>query len=177
MLDSLEQLHAAMIAKLREKLPSIANVDEYPVIKRKIQIPAVLVELSELTPGDDSGTGTTAFIGRFQARAIVDPNQTKAELVVRELAARVAVAVKHETWGIEVSAAEIVGDITEDSFKPDLDGYLVWLVEWTHQFELGDESWPYPDETGQTIMIGIYPDTGDGKADLYWEAGRAPDAP
>lgn len=175
MLENLAQLHAAIVAGLRDKLKGVPTVDAYPVIQRRIHLPAVLVELAEMEPGDDPGTGETALVGRFQARAIVDPNHACAALLVRELAARIAVAITHETWGLPIGVAQLV-QIGEDAFKPELDGYIVWVVEWTHEFHLGETVWPYPDESGLTIMLGMYPETGAGKQGSYWPVGSEPPA-
>lgn len=175
MLDNLNQLHDAIVAGLRAKLAGVPTVDAYPDIERRIHLPAVLIELAEMEPGDDPGTGETALVGRFQARAIIDPNASRANMLVRELAARVAVALAHETWGLEISIARLV-QIGEDAFKPELDGYLVWVVEWTHEFHLGDATWPYPDESGLSVMLGMYPETGEGRAAHYWPLGEEPPA-
>ncbi|MCL2829419.1 MAG: hypothetical protein FWD77_01625 [Betaproteobacteria bacterium] len=172
MLDSLGQLHAAIVNGLRQKIPETITVGAYPEIERSLKLPAVLVELSEIDPGEDPGTGETALIAHFQARAIFDPAQKNAELLVRELAAQIAVAITHETWGVPVSVAQML-QIGEDAFKPELDGYLSWMVEWTHQFNIGPQNWPWPDSTGLCILLGIYPETGAGKEDKYWQLGDA----
>ncbi|MCW5319631.1 hypothetical protein D5039_00075 [Verminephrobacter aporrectodeae subsp. tuberculatae] len=171
MLDNLGQLHNAIVAGLRAKIEGAPTIDAYPVIERRIVLPAVLIELAQMEPGADPGTGETALIGSFQARAIVDPNARNADLAVRELAARIAVAITHETWGLDVGVAQLV-QIGEDAFKPELDSYLVWLVEWTHQFHLGRTAWPYPDDTGKTLVIGMYPATGFGHEDDYMVPGE-----
>lgn len=155
-IDSLAELHRAIIEVLVCKLKHIATVDAYPRLQRRIALPLVLIELSELEPGDDPHTGVTAFVGRFQARAIVDPNLELAELVVRELAANVAIAITHENWGLPINMAKL-SRISEAISKPDLEGYLIWSVEWTHEFHLGVPIWPYPDETGQKLLTGIAP--------------------
>lgn len=175
MLDNLEQLHDAIVAGLRVKLAGVPTVDAYPVIERRIHLPAALVELAEMEPGTDPGTGETALIGRFQARAIVDPNAQNADMMVRELSARIAVAITHETWGLDVGVAQLV-QIGEDAFKPELDGYIVWVVEWTHEFHLGTTAWPYPDDTGKTLLVGLHPGTGPGKEDGYMVPGQEPPA-
>lgn len=175
MINNLAELHTALVAGLQTKLTGIPTVEAYPLIHRRIVLPAVLVELSEIDPGSDPGTGETALIGHFQARAIVDPNQTDANMQVRELAARIAVAITHENWGLEIGVSRLL-QVGEDAFKPELDGYLSWMVEWTHEFYLGETVWPYPDETGLTLMLGLYPDTGAGKENLYWESGADPES-
>lgn len=170
-LDNLEQLHEAIKTGLIAKLPGVPTIDHYPKIGRRITIPAVLIEMSELEPGTDPGTGETAFVGRIQARAVVDPNSAKAEIMVRDLAARIVMAIQHESWGLPIGVADFV-QAGEDGMKPELDSYLVWLVEWTHEFHLGELVWPYPDESGLTIMLGLEPETGLGNELKYWPSGE-----
>ena len=124
MIDSLAQLHTAIVSGLRSKVDGVPTVEAYPVLQRRIGLPAVLVELAEMEPGDDPGNGATALIGRFQARAIVDPNAAQADLQMRELAARVAVALTHETWGLPITMAHLI-QIKNNAFKPKLNKYLI----------------------------------------------------
>lgn len=173
MLDNLAQLHTAIVAGLKAKMPTIPTIAAYPNIKRRVTLPAVLVELDEIEPGTDPGTGETALIGRMQARCIIDPSLPDADILVRELAARVAVALQAETWGLPIGVASLV-QIGEDGFKPELDGYIVWLVEWTHEFHLGEPSCPWADESGLVIMLGVYPEVGTGKEPAYWPVGDEP---
>lgn len=159
-LESLASLHQAIVAGLRCKLKSPWLIAAYPDIQRTIELPAVLIELVELVelePGDDPGTGETALIARLQARVIVDPTRTQAEMWVRELAAQVAVAITHEQWGLPVTPAQL-GRITEAMIRPDLEGYLVWSVEWSHELHLGTLVWPYLDESNLTLSVGVSPD-------------------
>ncbi|QDQ28301.1 hypothetical protein FNU76_19180 [Chitinimonas arctica] len=173
-LDNLGQLHEAIVAGLRTKLgPAAKTVEAYPDIGRRIDIPAVFLELSEFEAGTDPGTSETALVVHIQARVVVDPNQRQAYLLVRELAARIAVAIQHENWGLPIGLATLL-QAGEDAMKPELDSYLVWLVEWTHEIHLGKTTWPYPDETGLSLLLGIYPETGEGRADRYWPAGDPP---
>ena len=164
-LKNLSTLHEAVEAGLRMKFPDMVSVETYPRIGRKIPTPCIVIEMSEMEPGHDPGTGQTALIGRFQARVIVDPILDGAELAVRELAARVAKAIHFQTWECPVTPAKLVM-IAEDPFKPHLDTYLVWLVEWTHEFDLGDVVPPIP--SGSTVVWGVVPNTGRGHELEYW---------
>lgn len=169
MLDNLKTLHDAMIAGLRTRLPDIAHIDAYPRIGRKIPTPGIAIEMSEMEPGHDPGTGQTSLIGRFQARAIFDPLAPHADLAVRQLAARIACAVHAQTWDVPVTPAKLV-QIGDDPFKPELDAYLVWLVEWTHEFDLGDVMSPLPADA-PAVLWGVDPDTG-GTDGRYWDPAR-----
>ncbi|ASL45122.1 hypothetical protein bAD24_I16735 [Burkholderia sp. AD24] len=170
--DILTTLHDAMIAGLRARLPDITPIDAYPRIGKRIPTPSIAVELSEMEPGHDPGTGQTSLIGRFQARAIVDPLDPHADLAVRRLAARIACAVHGETWGAPVTPAKLV-QIGDDPFKPELDAYLVWLVEWTHEFDAGEVVAPIsPFPSGEvsrapTVVWGVSPDVGAAHEAAY----------
>ncbi|MNR55494.1 hypothetical protein D3C85_1758770 [compost metagenome] len=43
----------------------------------------------------------------------------------------------------------------QDWTRPELDGYVVWLVEWTHQLYLGVEEWPWEDEAPGSLVFGL----------------------
>ena len=169
---TLPELHAAIVAGLSAALPKDLTVAAYPVLSRTIRLPAVLVDLSEMEPGEDPGTGETAVVGIWQARCIVDPNATDAYLQLRTLAAQVICTLRAQNWGLPVEVAKFA-QAGEDSFHPELDGYLVWLVEWRQEFHLGEYEWPWPDEHLE-IMLGIYPETGPGNEPDYWPLGEAP---
>lgn len=159
-LANLKVLHDAIIGVLRPALHDIALVEIYPDLQdqRSIPLPAVLIELAEIEPGSDPGTGQLGLVGRFQARAITDPVAPHAQLAVRELAARVALLAYQQSWGLPLSAARI-HSIAECGMKPELDGYYVWMVEWTQQFLLGTQTWDYP-RTTRELYIGIEPNVG-----------------
>ncbi|RQT06949.1 hypothetical protein [Burkholderia contaminans] len=166
MLDNLKQLHDGIEAGLRERLPDLERIHAYPKIGKAIDTPFVAIELSELEPGHDDGTGRVPLVARMQARVIVDPLVEDADVQVRELSARVLQKVHGATWGLPVTPGKQVESAGEDQFRPELDTYLVWLVEWVHEFDLGDA---YESPTkGRAVLWGVDPDTGPGHEDRYW---------
>jgi hypothetical protein len=122
--QNLVALHAAILSGLQAKLSPV-TVQAYPIIRRQIALPAVLLELSGLEPSNDSGTGETAFIGRFSAFVVADPTLLDAYLQVRELAARVAVAITHENWGLPIGVARYLQS-GGDGFKPEIEASVIW---------------------------------------------------
>ncbi|WP_240462200.1 hypothetical protein [Burkholderia sp. Nafp2/4-1b] len=163
--QSLKQLHDAIEAGLRERLPDLARIHAYPKIGKSIDTPFIALELAELEPGQDDGTGRVPLIARMQARIVVDPLVDGAELQVRELAARVLAAVHGTTWDLPITPGRQVGSAVDDPFRPELDTYLVWLVEWVHEFELGDGV--EPPAPGRPIVWGVDPETGPQHKDCY----------
>jgi hypothetical protein len=156
---SLDQLYQAIEQHLLSNLSGIKAVTAWPNIKDRIALPVVFIEMAEMEPGKDIGTGETTLVCKFEARIIVDPIRPKHCQQVAHLAAQLAVLLRMQTWGVAVEPAEFV-QAMQDWTKPELDGYVVWLVEWTHQIYLGVEEWPWPDEPPGSLVFDNEP--GDG---------------
>jgi hypothetical protein len=156
---SLDQLYRAIEQNLKVHLPGVQAVTAWPNIKDRIALPAVFIELAEMEPGVDIGTGQTTLVCKFEARIIVDPIRPQHCQQAAYLAAQLAVLLRLQTWGLEVEPAEF-GQAMQDWTRPELDGYVVWLVEWTHQLYLGVEEWPWPNEPPGSLVFDI--ESGDG---------------
>ncbi len=145
-------LHQKICTTLKEEIPAIQTCEVYPTIRKELLAPAIFVELSSLEPGKDPGTEELALKARFEARVIVDGRNSS--VVVRELAAEIARVVNRNTWGIEnISPAEFLS-AEVDNFRPELDAYLVWLVEWTHEMHVGKSVWSEAGIKPHIIEIG-----------------------
>ncbi|HDR9148100.1 hypothetical protein [Burkholderia vietnamiensis] len=166
MLENLKALHEAIERDMRVKLPTIKRIEAYPRLGQKIETPLIAIELNEFEPGHDDGTGDVALIARMQARVVFDPIDEGAELAVREVAARVAMVAHGNTWGLPITPGKVV-QVAEDPFRPQLDTYCVWLVEWTHEFGIGMELDEIPD--GRSVVWGVDPGTGLGNEGQYWD--------
>ena len=159
---SLEQLYRAIEHHVQDHLPGVQTVAVWPNIDDRIALPAVLVELAEMEPGIDSGTGETSLSCKFEARVITDPIQPDHHQQAVFLAGQLAVLLRAQSWGVEVEPAEFV-QAMQDWTKPELDGYTVWVVEWTQQVYLGPEEWLWPDEPPGMLLIGF---NNDAKEDF-----------
>ncbi|MEQ6290531.1 hypothetical protein ACFPAG_07910 [Vogesella sp. GCM10023246] len=135
----IDALHDAIKQRLAAALPDL-DVQFYPDLGARVSLPLLVLELAEFDTGTDPGTGELALIATFQARLVCDPNQAGAELAIRQLAAHVAAQVHAATnFGQPVTPAKL-RQIGPDGFRADLDGYLVWLVEWVHEMDIGEPS-------------------------------------
>lgn len=132
-------LHQKICTTLKEEIPAIQTCEVYRAVRREIIAPAVFVELASLEPGKDPGTEELALRARFEARIVVDGRNSS--VVVRELAAEVARVVNKNTWNVKNIAPGEFLSAEVDNFRPELDAYLVWLVEWTHELHLGKSIW------------------------------------
>ncbi|VVN89459.1 hypothetical protein PS706_01785 [Pseudomonas fluorescens] len=156
---SLEQLYRAIERHLHDHLPGVQTVAVWPNIDDRIALPAVLVELAEMEPGVDSGTGETCLACKFEARLITDPIQPGHHQQAVFLAGQLAVLLRAQSWGVEVEPAEFV-QAMQDWTKPELDGYTVWVVEWIQQIYLGETCWPWPDQPPGSLVIDLGPGVG-----------------
>ncbi|MEO8640385.1 hypothetical protein [Pseudomonas sp.] len=151
---SLDQLYLAVEQHLATHLPGVQTVSAWPNIQDRIALPAVFLELAEIEPGIDIGTGETTLVCKFEARIIVDPINPLHQQQAVQLATQLAVILRAQTWGLEVEPAEFVQAL-QDWTQPALDGYTVWLVEWTQQVYLGVEEWPWPDQPPGMLLFGF----------------------
>ncbi|WP_374698712.1 hypothetical protein [Wolbachia endosymbiont (group B) of Limnophora tigrina] len=160
-------LHQGICNTLKTEIPVVQTCEVYRAIHREIITPAVFVELASLEPGKDSGTEELALKARFEARIVIDSTIENAPVIVRSLAAEVARVVNKNTWKMEkISPAEFLS-AEPDAFKPELDAYLVWLVEWVHEVHLGDSVWAESNILPSTVYIGFTPDIGVANKDKY----------
>jgi len=158
---SLDQLYTAVEQHLQEHLPGIQGVSFWPDLSTATSIPTpvVLLEMAEMEPAPDIGTGETSLTGKLEARIIVDSLSTDPQRQAVQLASQLAVLLRGQSWGLAVDCAEFVRS-TQDWTKPELDGYFVWLVEWDQTVYLGAEEWPWPDEPPGSLVIDLGPGVG-----------------
>ncbi|MFP3027743.1 MAG: hypothetical protein ACEY3L_16405 [Wolbachia sp.] len=147
-------LHQKICTTLKEEIPAIQTCEVYRAVRREIIAPAVFVELVSLEPGKDPGTEELALRGRFEARVIVDGTVEDSSVVVRSLAAEVARVVSKNTWNVKNIAPGEFLSAEVDNFRPELDAYLVWLVEWAHEMHVGKSVWSEAGIKPHIIEIG-----------------------
>ena len=69
---SLDQLYQAIELHLQQHLPGVQLVSFWPDIQQHIPLPAVFLDIAEIEPGQEAGTGQTTLTITFEARVIVD---------------------------------------------------------------------------------------------------------
>jgi hypothetical protein len=151
----LSELYTTIERVISERVPGLAFVTFWPEGAPSIPLPAVLLEMPEFEPGTDDGTGRTALVARFEARVVVGAEQDEPEKQACHIASQLAVLLRSQYWRLNgVDAAELV-QAAQDWTKPELDGYIVWVVEWTQPIKLGEEEWPWPDNPPATLQLGV----------------------
>ncbi|MNN57294.1 hypothetical protein D3C81_1722760 [compost metagenome] len=137
-----------------------------PDMLERVALPAVVLELVELEPGRDPGTGEVGVDARIEARIIVGSEQEQCQQQAAFAAAQMTVLLRMQTWGLEVEQAEFVR-AAQDWTRPELDGYAVWVVEWTQGIYLGEEEWPWPNQPPGSLLWGFGSNTGPGNEGNY----------
>lgn len=151
---SLDLLYQAIEQHFQQHLPGVQRVSFWPDIQQHIPLPAVFLDIAEIEPGTDIGTGETTLTITFEARVIVDVIRADRYPQAVHLATQLAVLLRAQSWGLPVEPAEFQRS-SQDWTRPELDGYTVWLVEWTQTVYLGEEEWPWPDEPPGTLLISV----------------------
>ena len=151
---SLDLLYQTIEQHLEQSLGGIQLVSFWPDIEQTIPLPAVFLDIAEIEPGTDIGTGESTLNITFEARVIVDVIRDQHYKQAIHLATQLAVLLRAQTWGLAVEPAEFRRS-TQDWTRPELDGYTVWLVEWAQTIYLGEKEWPWPDETPGTLVFSV----------------------
>ncbi|RDD34031.1 hypothetical protein Wcon_01934 [Wolbachia endosymbiont of Cylisticus convexus] len=149
-----KDLHQAICSTLKEEISSIQTCEIYPAIRKELVAPALFVELVSLESGKDPGTEELALKARFEARIVIDSTVENAPIIIRTLATEVARVVNKNTWNVKnVSPGEFISGGGDD-FRPELDAYLVWLIEWVHYLHVGESVWLEGKIKPHTINVG-----------------------
>lgn len=171
----LGELHQAIEAAISAQFPSLKLVEFYREEEERKpptvdQLPACLLEMSEMepTPDVDPGTEQLAVNARFEARVIIGFRTPRAKIEIRKLAGALATWInKNKRFhGLPTGPAEITA-IMPDDFNPELDRYEVWRVEWLQPLHLGTSIWTDEGVTPHAPLYSWRPDIGDGNADKY----------
>lgn len=162
---SLDQLYQGIEQHIEQHLPGVQLVSFWPDIQQHIPLPAVFLDIAEIEPGTDIGTGQTTLTFTLEARVIVDVIRTDHYPQAAHLATQLAVLLRAQSWGLPVEPAEFQRS-SQDWTRPELDGYTVWLVEWTQTVFLGEQVWPWPDEPPGSLLISVNDEESVAPQDL-----------
>ena len=151
---SLDVLYQAIEQQIQQHLPGVQTVSFWPDIQNHIPLPAVFLDIGEIEPGQETGSGKTALTLPFEARLVVDVLCADHYRQAVQLATQLAVLLRAQYWGLPVQPAQLQRS-AQDWTRPELDGYIVWLVEWTQGIYLGEEAWPWPDQPPGSLLVSI----------------------
>lgn len=166
---NLPDLHAAITAAISAQFPDLKTVEFYREDRDSLPMPACLLDLAEFEdePKEDPGTGQLAVMARFEAELILPMRTPQAKLSARVLAAAFAHFISKARWpGGKVGKVEGIRAYRDD-FKPQLDQYEVWTVEWRQIIHLGASVWADEGSVPTTVFLGQSPEIGFGHEQDY----------
>lgn len=160
-MSELTTLHDAITRIIRERMPRVLHVEQFPELDAQVNTPALLYGITDMTLGTDRGEGKTALIGRFQSCILVDADRPKASLQAAILAAQMTTVLKDQLWDVDF----VTGPPEQVHAQPEaptaeLEQFVMWSVQWIQPFEVGEFAWPWPDEPPGSLVFDIEP--GDG---------------
>jgi hypothetical protein len=166
----LDQLHDAMLTRIREQFPDLQTVEDYGADRKDLAVPAVLLALidMEADPESNPGTEQLAVVTKWAARVVFSFRQENVKREIRKLAGALAVLVHDNRWGQSVNPAKVTV-IGPDAFDPAFDKLEVWAVEWDQQVDLGASVWTGEGVTPDRVMVGYSPTIGPSQEGEYTE--------
>lgn len=153
-MNTLEILRQAILEGIGE-LPGVQLCSAFPRRMDKVMLPAVFVDLVELEPGTDPGTDELALITHWEARVVVAESQPDADEVIRSLVLAVMYWLFSHPWPQENIGRASLKQAGPDHFAPELQGHVIWLIEWTHLIRIGDSVWDGSGVIPEQVFFGI----------------------
>lgn len=158
-MSELTTLHDAITRTIAAAMPRFLHVEHFPELGAEVQTPALLFGLTDMTLGTDRGEGKTALIGRFQSCILVDAIRDKASLQAAILAAQMTSILNYQFWDLDfVTGPPENIHAQPEAPTPDLEQFVMWSVQWTQAFEVGEVEWPWPDEPPGSVKFGFNDD-------------------
>lgn len=159
-MSELTTLHEAITRIISERMPRVLHVEQFPELDAEVKTPALLYGITDMTLGTDRGEGKTALIGRFQSCILIEADRPKASLQAAILAAQMTTVLKNQFWDLDF----VTGPPEQVHAQPEaptaeLEQFVMWSVQWIQPFEVGEFTWPWPDEPPGSLMFGFNDDT------------------
>jgi len=162
---SIEEVHTRIANAILAQFPDLQTVEFYDEDRDAVATPACLLDMSEFEDATDvdPGTDQLAVRCRFEAELILGFRTPQAKLSARVLAAALAQFIHKDLRRIvtRMGPPEAIHAYRSD-FKPELDKYEVWCVEWRQVVHLGESVWTDEGLTPTTVWTGQAPAIGTG---------------
>jgi hypothetical protein len=128
-------LHQALQQTLSQ-VNGIQQCGTLPKRRDQIQLPGFFLDMVELEPTSDPGTGELALISHWEGRLLLSEQCT--DTAVWGLLQAIMITLHQFHCNEENIGAAQIKQAIPDHFTPDYLGHRVWLIEWTHLLRVGD---------------------------------------
>lgn len=120
-------------------LTNISSVNVHPKRKDQIVLPAILLDVAEIEPGEDRGTDQLNVVVHFEARIVMSDQDSPISIwLMVQSVVRWLFDYDFPERGLGKSKFK---SAAPDNFSPDLSGHRVWVVEWTQEIRVGENVW------------------------------------
>ena len=166
----LPAVSTAIASTLAGLFPAFVSVQAMPDQSEimDLPVPAVFIDLEQVEPAPDPGTGQSAVRCRFCAYLLIGPECQGHTRLLGSMVTAMIAALREQCWGIPAEPAEFV-EAMPDGSRPELDNLVVWSVRWDQVIYLGAASWDWVDSTGLTLLVGISPEVGPEYVKDYFD--------
>ncbi|SMG65601.1 conserved hypothetical protein [methanotrophic bacterial endosymbiont of Bathymodiolus sp.] len=152
-MTSLELLHQEILEGISQ-LTGVQHCGNYPRRMDEVTLPAVFVDLVELEPDTDPGTDELALITHWEVRVIVSESQKETDKIIRSLILSIMIWLFSHSWPQKNIGRAQIKQAAPDHFSPELQGHIIWLIEWTHSIRVGDSVWYGKGVVPKQVFIG-----------------------
>ena len=164
---TIDDLHEIIISNLKSAFTNIITVDDYNAPRKKLEVPALLIELEDLERFEEQpGTAQLSMLCNFQARVILPFTSENVRREIRKLATSVAVYIEGQRW-IEGCGVASVTSISQDAFTPHQDQFEVWSIEWSQEIWLGEPIWKNDGNIPAEVLASWSPEIGPDNEPEY----------
>lgn len=144
------------VIELMSSITGLGYVGLAPKKKTSLTLPALVVELVELEPDTDPGTGELALRGHWEARLVT--LESESETQAWELVSAILYRLFTASWTLENVGLVHIKNVARDHFSPEFQGHRIWLIEWVQPLRLGENSWSTEGIVPQEVLVNALGD-------------------
>lgn len=150
-----------IVETLKDEFGTFKTVAAEDENRKKLSVPAIIVQLSELEPDPDKDAHTGQFpcIVRVEARIVMGHRTPKVRREVIKAAGAVAAFVHNSRLGVAWRAAKVLA-VEPDEFAPQADQFDIWRVEWAHSADIGPSYFVDDGVTPTELLTSWAPEIG-----------------
>lgn len=154
--STLEAISDFLKIKFRDRL----KVEFYDPNKKKQTVPAIILDIEQLSEGEDLGDDRFPLECSMIAYCLISADTPDYMLASKDFAREVMQYVRQNNWDLENAAMPEALESEPADFSPLRPGYECWAVTWTQTFYFGDDVWKSDFPTPTTIKYSSVPKIG-----------------
>jgi hypothetical protein len=136
---NLKDLHETIASELLDKIDGLQGILCYPGGRNQLEAPVGFLEISQISIGNDPGTGELPVILTFTLRILLDSTIPDANIALQHLLIDATKALYSNNFGLVITPANDI-EIQYESIQ-DAEALLVGSVSWQHELHFGISEW------------------------------------